>query len=284
MQRVHTAPEIAAATAAWRAAGETLALVPTMGNLHAGHLALVDRARQLADRVVVSIFVNPLQFGPNDDFERYPRTLEADAEKLFAAGADLLFTPAVADMYPAGYPPVVSLKVSGPLDDELEGRWRPGHFDGVATVVNLLFTHVRPDVAVFGEKDWQQLAVIRQLVRALALPVRIEGVATTREADGLAMSSRNQYLSPVERGAAASIFAALKQVAEILRSGRRDFEALCAAQRASLTRQGFELQYLEIRAPDLAPPSPDGRDFVIAAAARLGATRLIDNLRVRISE
>jgi pantoate--beta-alanine ligase len=281
MQLVHTASELAAASAPWRRAAESIALVPTMGNLHDGHLSLVKRAKALADRVVVSVFVNPLQFGPNDDFDRYPRTLEADAARLRAAGADLLFAPSVPEMYPGGYPPAVSLKLLGPLNTELEGQYRPGHFDGVATVVNLLFTHVQPTVAVFGEKDWQQLAVIRQMVRDLALPVRIEGMATLREPDGLAMSSRNQYLSVEDRSKAPAIHTALTAVVAGLKAGRRDFGGLCAEQISALSTQGFRPQYVEVRKPDLSPPSAEDTEFVIVVAAHLGTTRLIDNLQVR---
>jgi pantoate--beta-alanine ligase len=281
MRLIHTPAEVAAASASWRDAGHSIALVPTMGNLHAGHIRLVDHAKALADRVVVSVFVNPLQFGPNDDFDRYPRTLQADEARLQAAGADLVFAPSVEEMYPGGYPPAVSLKVRGALDETLEGHYRPGHFDGVATVVNLLFTHVRPAVAVFGEKDWQQLAVIRQMVLDLALPVRVEGVATLREADGLAMSSRNQYLSTEERARAPAVHAALGRIAAALQSGRRDFASLCSKELLTLKSLGFRPQYLEVRAPDLSSPTAASRAFVIVAAAYLGSTRLIDNLYVR---
>ncbi len=188
MRHVHTLEALRASLAPLRAAGEGIALVPTMGNLHAGHVSLIERARVFAPRVVVSVFVNPLQFGPNEDYARYPRTLEADAAKLEAAGVDVLYAPDVDAMYPGGYPPAVSLKVAGALTESLEGAFRPGHFDGVATVVHRLFAQVEPDVAVFGEKDWQQLAVIRRMVLDFGLPLRIESGTTLRESDGLALT------------------------------------------------------------------------------------------------
>jgi len=284
MRTIHRVADLHTELAEWRARRETIALVPTMGNLHGGHLSLVQRARELGECVVVSVFVNPLQFGPNEDFQRYPRTLEADSALLRQAGADLLFAPAVDDVYPAGYPPVTTVRVGGPLTEILDGHFRPGHFEGVATVVNILFNLVRPDVAVFGEKDWQQLQVIRRMVADLGMPLRIAGAQTLRDADGLALSSRNQYLNPGERALAPRLPAALNAIGEGIVAGRRDFEALCAEQWAVLEAAGFRPQYLEVRAPDLGAPSAAAGTFTVQAAAYLGATRLIDNVQVRIAE
>jgi len=282
MRTVRSVGELHAALAAWRAAREPVALVPTMGNLHAGHLALVRRARELAAHVVVSVFVNPLQFGPSEDYARYPRTLDADARLLEGEGVELLWAPAVEDVYPGGYPPATKVRLAGALAEQLEGAHRPGHFEGVATVVSILFNRVRPELAVFGEKDWQQLAVIRRMVTDLGWDVRIVGVPTCRAADGLALSSRNQYLSAEERARAPALHAALQAIATQLRAGRRDFDPLCAQQRARLEARGFRPQYLEVRSPDLAPPQANAREFVVLAAAYLGTTRLIDNLPVRL--
>lgn len=282
MHLVHTVSELHAALEPWRRARETVALVPTMGNLHAGHLSLVHKARELAECVVVSIFVNPLQFGPSEDFEKYPRTLLADAALLEQAGVDVVFAPAVRDMYPGGFPPATTVAVGGPLTEMLCAAFRPGHFTGVATVVNILFNLVGPDLAVFGEKDYQQLAVIRRMAADLALSIRIVGAPTLREADGLAMSSRNQYLSPDERQRAPRLHETLGWVGEQLRAGRRDYATLSREGQARLVKAGFNPQYLEIRSPDLALPSESTRDFIVLTAAYLGATRLIDNLPVRL--
>lgn len=267
---------------AWRAAGDSVAFVPTMGNLHAGHIALVKRARELAARVVVSVFVNPLQFGPNEDLDAYPRTPEQDAARLAEAGADLLFLPAEAEMYPQGREGVTYVEVPG-LSDILCGASRPGHFRGVATVVSKLFHIVQPDVAVFGQKDFQQLAVIRRMVHDLDFPVAIEGVATAREADGLAMSSRNGYLSTEERGRAPGLYQVLTEVAAGLAAGGRDFTVLEQEAVDELCRRGFEPDYVSIRrAADLAQPAAPDRELVVLAAARLGRTRLIDNLLITL--
>jgi pantoate--beta-alanine ligase len=281
MRTVHRVHDLHHELGTWRARRENVVLVPTMGNLHAGHLSLVERARRLGECVVVSIFVNPLQFGPNEDFQRYPRTLEADTALLRQAGVDLLFAPAVEDMYPAGYPPATTVRVGGPLTAILDGEFRPGHFEGVATVVNILFNLVRPDVAVFGEKDWQQLQVIRRMVADLGMPLRLRGAETLRDADGLAMSSRNQYLSPQERVLAPRLYAALQAIGAAVAEGRRDFAALCDEQKSALQAAGFRPQYLEVRAPDLSPPAADAASWVVLVAAYLGSTRLIDNLQLR---
>jgi pantoate--beta-alanine ligase len=282
MRVVHTVAGLQTELSEWHRRRESIALVPTMGNLHAGHLSLVRRARDLAECVVVSVFVNPLQFGPQEDFERYPRTLEADTRLLEEGGADVLFAPPVAEIYPGGFPPATTVAPVGLLAETLDGAHRPGHFGGVATVVNILFNLVRPDVAVFGEKDWQQLQVIRRMVADLGMPLRIVGVPTERAPDGLALSSRNQYLSADDRARAPLLHAALQKIAALLQEGRRDFSVLCAEQRHSLESAGFRPQYLEVRAPDLAPPRAEAAAFVILAAAFLGATRLIDNLQTRV--
>ena len=282
MRLVHSVSDLHAELGEWRARRESVALVPTLGNLHAGHLSLVHRARKLGECVAVSVFVNPLQFGPKEDFSRYPRTLEADAELLRGAGADLLFAPTVEDIYPGGYPPATLVQVGGLLTEVLDGALRPGHFTGVATVVNILFNLVRPDVAVFGEKDWQQLQVVRRMVADLGLPVRIVGEPTARADDGLALSSRNQYLSTAERARAPKLQAVLRAIAAEIQAGRRDFAALCAELSAALDAEGFRTQYLEVRAPDLAPAQAEASSYVILVAAYLGTTRLIDNLSLRL--
>jgi pantoate--beta-alanine ligase len=282
MRVVHQVADLHTELSDWRAGGERVALVPTMGNLHAGHASLVRRARELGECVVVSIFVNPLQFGPKEDYARYPRTLEADARLLEAEGAEIVFAPAVSDMYPAGYPPQTTVQVGGTVAETLEGEFRPGHFAGVATVVNILFNLVQPRVAVFGEKDWQQLQVIRRMVADLGMPVRVVGAPTLRDADGLALSSRNQYLQPDERARAALLYACLSAVAAAVTAGRRDYAVLCAEQVGVLEQAGFRVQYLDVRQPDLSPPWQGSASLVVVAAAYLGTTRLIDNIPLRL--
>ncbi len=263
----------------WRRGNQRIAFVPTMGNLHAGHLRLVERARQKAERVVVSCFVNPMQFGPEEDLERYPRTLEADQRALENLGVDLLFVPSEAIMYPAGHTLVTRVEVPG-LSDDLCGRSRPGHFAGVSTVVSKLFNMVQPDTAVFGAKDYQQLTIIRRMVADLCWPIEIEAVATVREPSGLAMSSRNQYLSREERAIAPRLHQALRRLASRIQQGEGDFSALQAECMESLTAQGFVPEYVEVRcAADLAVPQSDCA-LIVLAAARLGSTRLIDNLLI----
>jgi len=281
MRVVDNATALQAQLETWRAEGLRIALVPTMGNLHRGHLALVAKAREVSDRVVVSVFVNPLQFGPNEDFGRYPRTLEADCIQLDAAKADLVFAPGVEEIYRNGFPPATTITVS-PLSAQLDGHFRPGFFTGVATVVAIFFNLVRPHVAVFGEKDWQQLQIVTRMVSDLAMGIEIVGLPTERDKDGLALSSRNQYLSADERALAPEIYAALQAVAVGLRAGRRDYVAICAEQLSILEGRGFRPQYLEVRTPGLTEPSDSATDFVVLAAALLGTTRLIDNLRVRL--
>ncbi|MGH8456299.1 MAG: pantoate--beta-alanine ligase, partial [Stenotrophobium sp.] len=229
--------------------------------------------------VVSSVFVNPLQFGPNEDFGRYPRTLEQDRAALAAAGADLLFAPTAQEVYPRGMEGLARVSVPD-VAGILCGHFRPGHFDGVATVVSILFNLVQPDLALFGEKDYQQLFIIRRMVADLHMPIEVIGVATEREPDGLALSSRNQYLGADERRVAPELYAVLGEVADKLKSGRRDFSALCYAGIKRLEASQFRPQYLEVRAPDLGEPRRESRDFVILAAAYLGKTRLIDNIKV----
>lgn len=279
MQIVHGVSELRDQVQRWRLAGERIALVPTMGNLHAGHLQLVEQAHARAKRAVVSIFVNPLQFGPGEDYQGYPRTLEADQAKLQAVRADLLFAPAVEEMYARGRDQITRVDVPG-LSAILDGEFRPGHFSGVATVVLKLLNIVQPDVALFGEKDYQQLLIVRRLVADLSLPVEIVGVPIVREADGLAMSSRNQYLTPAERQQAPLLFRTLGETAAALRNGRRDFSRL-EAEAVQKLSPPLRPDYVSIRAAHtLAAADADTRDFVVLAAAWLGKARLIDNIQV----
>ena len=268
--------DLRARVAAWKREGLRVGFVPTMGNLHAGHHSLVRLAREHADRVVASVFVNPTQFGPNEDFDRYPRTPDADAAGLAEAGADAVWMPSVQTMYPHGADASVQVRVPG-ITEVLEGAHRPGHFDGVATVVARLLNQVQPDVAVFGRKDYQQLAVIRYLVEDLAMPVRIEAGATLREADGLAMSSRNQYLTAGQRQVAATIHATLEWMRQAAVEGRA-LESIESGARDRLEQAGFAVDYAVVRTPGLATPDDGHGPRVALIAARLGATRLIDNL------
>jgi pantoate--beta-alanine ligase len=265
--------------AGWRRAGETVALVPTMGALHAGHLALVTRARELCDRAVASIFVNPAQFGPNEDFARYPRDEAGDAAKLVQARCDLLYAPAVEEIYPPGFSTTIT---AGAIAEGLCGRFRPGHFAGVATIVTKLLVEAQADVACFGEKDYQQLQVIRRVAHDLDIPVRIEGVATVREADGLALSSRNAYLTPEELVIAPALQRTLRDVARRIESGETGIDTAVEAGLAELARAGFtKIDYLEACDADtLAPLTRPDRPGRILAAAWLGRTRLIDNVPV----
>ena len=262
---------------AWKREGLRIGFVPTMGNLHAGHHSLVRLAREHADRVVASVFVNPTQFGPNEDFGRYPRTPEQDAAGLEAAGCDALWLPSVDAMYPYGPDNAVHMHVPG-ITDTLDGAHRPGHFDGVVTVVSRLFNQVQPDIAVFGRKDYQQLAVIRYLVRDLAFPIELVAGDTLREADGLAMSSRNQYLSAEERALAPTIHRTLLAMREAMAVGTHRARVEADAD-AALRAAGFVPDYTVIRRPDFtAPADGEGGPQVALIAARLGRTRLIDNL------
>lgn len=265
-----------AAVRAWRARGERVALVPTMGALHEGHLRLVDVARSHAERVVTSIFVNPLQFGANEDLARYPRTEAADAAALAARRCDLLYAPGVEAIYPAGFRTTVHVAdLGGPM----EGEARPGHFDGVATVVAKLLTQAAPDIAVFGEKDYQQLQVIRRMAADLDLPTAILGVPTVRDSDGLALSSRNAYLSAEQRSVAAALPRIMRETMQAIAAGKRATAALVDG-RVALLASGFDtVDYLDLRdAETLAPVQRLDRGARLFAAARLGTTRLIDNL------
>jgi len=263
--------------ARWRAAGETVALVPTMGALHAGHLALVRLARRRADRVVVSIFVNPAQFGPDEDFATYPRTFAADVKALHEARADLVWSPAAADMYRDDF--AVRVVPEGAAAVGLEDAARPHFFAGVATVVAKLLIQCLPDIAVFGEKDYQQLRVVTAMARDLDLPVKIVGAPTVREADGLAMASRNVYLAPDERAVAPLLHRVLKLCAEKIAAGRPT-AAILAEGRETLERAGFGLDYLEARDAETLRLPAKGRPLRLLAAATLGQTRLIDNVAV----
>lgn len=278
MQTVQDAPALRAAVRGWRSKGQTVGFVPTMGNLHAGHQSLVRLARARADRVVASVFVNPTQFGPNEDFERYPRTLVHDQAALADEGCDLLFAPEVATIYPYGAALSTSLRVPQ-ITAMLEGAHRPGHFDGVTTVVCKLFNLVNPDLAVFGQKDFQQLKVIERMVRDLSLPVKIIAAPILRADDGLALSSRNQYLSVQQRAQAPLVHDTLLKMRELLGQGH-PWHAVEQVAEARLTRAGFVPDYAAIRrAEDLAEPEDGQREGLVALiAARLGDTRLIDNL------
>src|SRR5688572_27609126 len=280
MQQIEVIEDLRGVVRHWRQADESIAFVPTMGNLHAGHLDLVSRARTLAARTVVSIFVNPLQFGPQEDYAAYPRTLEQDRQKLQAAGADALFVPPVQVIYPQNLDAVTRVQVPE-LGDILCGAFRPGHFAGVATVVAKLFNLVQPDLALFGKKDYQQWRLIERMVHDLAIPVSIIGVPTVREADGLAMSSRNQYLKPKERELAPALYRCLVGVGAAVAGGNRDYAALEAGAMQQLKKLGFEPQYVEIRtAKGLARSQAQEEERVVLAAAWLGQTRLIDNLEI----
>ncbi len=280
MELIEQVTELRRRVAEWRRSALRIGLVPTMGNLHRGHLALVREARALADRTIVSIFVNPLQFGPQEDFAAYPRTMDQDRELLVTAGADLLFAPTVEAVYPRGQSGHTRVEVPG-LSDVLCGASRPGHFGGVATVVCKLFNMVQPDIAIFGEKDFQQLLVIRRMSDDLSLPVEIRGAATVREPDGLALSSRNGYLTAEERTRAPALYRALCRARDRLQGGEMT-ELVEAQGTAELATAGLRPDYFSVRrAEDLAVPESADRDLVVLAAAYLGRARLIDNLRVR---
>ncbi len=268
---------------AWRARGERIGLVPTMGNLHGGHLELVDRLAGEVDRLVVSIFVNPLQFGPDEDYDSYPRTLEADLAALEERGVAAAFAPTAREMYPGAEPPRTGIDVPA-LTGTLCGASRPGHFAGVAVVVVKLLNIIEPDVAIFGRKDYQQLQVVRRVVHDLDLPVAIRDGPVVREADGLALSSRNSYLAPEQRRRAPALYAALCELAAALRDGRRDLAALEAQGRERLLAAGFDaVDYVAVRrCEDLAEPRGDEACLVCLGAAYLGSARLIDNVEVAL--
>ncbi len=282
MELIANTAELRVRVAQWRRAGEQIAFVPTMGNLHRGHLELVRRAQLQATRCIVSIFVNPLQFGKGEDFDAYPRTLDEDAEQLRAISVDLLFSPEVSAIYPSDMALHTRVEVPG-LSDLFCGRFRPGHFVGVATVVCKLFNMVQPDIAVFGEKDFQQLIVIRRMVRDLGMPIQILGVETQREDDGLAMSSRNAYLDAEQRRRAPALFGSLRAAAQRIHGGETDFEGIEKEGMEALRSAGFEPEYFNVRcSADLSDAGPESSDLVILTAARLGKARLIDNIRVNL--
>ncbi|KZY38427.1 pantoate--beta-alanine ligase [Alcanivorax sp. HI0083] len=281
MQTVHSVAQVREYVRGWHNKGQTVGFVPTMGNLHDGHISLIREARARCDVVVVSIFVNPTQFGPNEDFDRYPRTLDADAAALVEAATDLLFAPSVEEMYPLGQNQTwVDVDQLG---DYLCGASREGHFRGVTTVVSKLLNIVQPDVAVFGEKDFQQLAILRRMCEELLFPVKIVGAATSRETDGLARSSRNGFLSDSERTLAPQLYAHLQQLKTDIDAGERDYRALESRISQSLDTAGFSVDYLTIvSAKTLAPAGPQDTDLVAAVAAKLGSTRLIDNISLAV--
>jgi len=283
METLTTVAELRAHTKAWRLRDEPIALVPTMGNLHAGHLKLVQHAKAIAPRVVVSIFVNPMQFAPGEDYESYPLSMELDTQALMEADADVLFAPGVSEVYPGGAKHTTSVVVPG-LNSILEGEHRPSHFNGVTTVVAKLFNMVQPDIAVFGEKDYQQLLIIERMVRDLDLPVRIEAVETVREDDGLAMSSRNNYLKAAERAIAPQLYQVLLDVKTIVEAGETDFQGVERVAVIHLSEAGLAADYVSIRRQfDLGLPDAGDRQLVALAAARIEATRLIDNVKISIT-
>ncbi|WP_193075726.1 pantoate--beta-alanine ligase [Pseudomonas sp. FME51] len=283
MNTLHSIAQLRAALTRARQENKRISLVPTMGNLHAGHIALVEKARQRTDYVVVSIFVNPLQFGANEDLDSYPRTLAEDQRKLLDAGTDLIFAPNVSEMYPEGMHghTLISVPV---VSEGLCGASRPGHFDGVSTVVSKLLNIVQPDLAIFGEKDFQQLAVIRKMSQDLCLPVQIMGEPIVRADDGLALSSRNGYLNEEQRRSAPYLYQTLRHIEQQLISGRRDFAAIIDEARVALVDAGMKPDYLDLRdAETLQPATADTQDIIILAAVFLGTTRLIDNLRLNLA-
>ncbi|MDA0706593.1 MAG: pantoate--beta-alanine ligase [Proteobacteria bacterium] len=280
MQTIQTRPELRQKLSAWRGAGERIAVVPTMGNLHDGHISLVRIAKSHADRVVVTLFVNPTQFGRGEDFATYPRTPEQDAAKLRAAGIDLLFAPDVATVYPFGIDAATRVSVPG-LTDSLCGTGRPGHFDGVTSAIMRFFALLQPDLAVFGQKDYQQQLVIRRMVDDLGLPVEIVVGPVVREPGGLAMSSRNAFLNSKEGEIAARLYETLRGTASEIAAGNRDFGKLAASGMETLTEARQAPEYFEIRrAADLALPRSNCTELVVLAATRVGTVRLIDNVLV----
>ena len=280
MRTVTTIAEVRAQVRLWRQAGQRVVFVPTMGNLHAGHVSLIEAARAHGDHFVASIFINPMQFGPNEDFAHYPRTPQRDEQMLREAGCDLMFTPDVAEIYPCGSQRATRVEVPG-LSSILCGEFRPGHFEGVTTVVAKLFHIVEPHAAVFGEKDFQQLTIIRRMVTELCMPVQIIAAPTVRDADGLALSSRNQYLTAEERARAPVIYRTLQAAAQRLAAGDQDCAGIERAGIRALESAGLRPDYFSVRrADDLAAPQPDSGHLVVLTAARLGKARLIYNVQV----
>ncbi len=280
MQRIETVAELRELVDAWHEAGETIALVPTMGNLHAGHMSLVELAAEQAERVIVSVFVNPTQFGPGEDFSKYPRTPDKDARRLSLAGVDVMFEPGVDEMYPNGTAETTQVIVPG-VSDVLEGAGRPGHFAGVASVVTRLFNICAPNVAVFGQKDYQQLIVLKRMVTDLHMPVRILTGETARADSGLALSSRNSYLNDAQKAQAVAIFRMLNTLCEAIGDGDDDWPGLEARGMQMLRDAGLDPQYVAIRrALDLSEMQPQFMNLVVLTAARVGEVRLLDNMRV----
>jgi pantoate--beta-alanine ligase len=281
MDTVTTVAAVREQVRRWRSEGRRVAFVPTMGNLHAGHLSLIEAARRHGERFIASIFVNPMQFGPNEDYAQYPRTPTKDADMLTAAGCNLMFMPDVAEIYPNGSERATRVDVPS-LSRVLDGEIRPGHFEGVSTIVATLFHIVEPDVAIFGEKDFQQLTIIRRMVADLCMAVEIVGAPTVRDSDGLAMSSRNQYLTPAEREVAPRIYQALQAAANRLQAGDTELSSIERTAVQALTTAGMKPDYFSVRrAQDLGAPAPDTQHLVVLTAARLGKARLIDNIQVR---
>ncbi len=280
METVFDLPRLRQIIAGWQREGQVIAFVPTMGNLHAGHLSLLEKARELGDKTIVSIFVNPIQFGKGEDYEKYPSTLETDSRHLKEYDLDVLFAPDLAALYPGGVDVDTRVSVPG-LSSILCGKFRPEHFSGVATVVTKLFINIKPDYALFGEKDYQQLLVIRRIVEDLCMPVQVIGMPVIREADGLALSSRNVYLSPGERSKAPVIYQTLQSAAEKLRQRGQSVEAIEQEGMAALEAAGLRPEYFSVRrSADLAIPGPDDLELSILTAAWLGSARLIDNIKV----
>ncbi len=282
MESIFDVESLRAQSKAWRLSGFTVAIVPTMGNLHSGHLSLLDRAKDLADRTLVSIFVNPIQFGVGEDYDSYPSTIKEDLQKLEIAGVDTVFMPDLKELYPGGTE--VDTRITVPeISDILCGEYREGHFSGVATVVAKLLINSMPDYALFGEKDFQQVLVIRRMVIDMLLPVQIVSMPTCRETDGLAMSSRNRYLNRQERGKSPAIYSALQSAVERLRNGAFTVEEIEQEGVISLTEVGMKVEYFSIRRQkDLLPVNSSDRDIVILTAVWLGSARLIDNLKVTL--
>ena len=281
MHQVSEITQLRALRKQWQTQGKVVAFVPTMGNLHQGHLNLVREAKRHADIVVVSIFVNPMQFGANEDLDAYPRTMQRDCELLAELGVAAVFLPQVSDIYSRGLEQQTFVEVPG-LSQIICGASRPGHFRGVATIVCKLFNLVQPNIALFGEKDFQQLQVIKTMVADLSMDLQVIGVPTTREDDGLAMSSRNQYLNAEQRAIAPLVYQQLQLIAERLQQGEQDYAGLIRQSTETLAAQGFKPDYIDIRAVDtLQPAQPGDQHLVILIAAFLGKTRLIDNLQVQ---
>ena len=282
MEQASSVTELRQYVQHWKDHGQSIAFIPTMGNLHPGHLSLIEKGQSLCDRSICSIFVNPMQFGPNEDWDHYPRTLERDIELLEGVGCDLVYLPTASELYPDGLDKISQVDVTD-LTDRYEGAHRPGHFTGVATVVLKLFNIVKPDVSVFGKKDYQQYRVILKMVEDFNLDVRIVGQETTRDESGLATSSRNQYLDAAQAETAALIYQTLQQAARQIEEGARDFEAIQKQAIANLDQAGFKTDYFAIcNAETLMPAASGDRDLVILVTAALGATRLLDNIEISL--